>query len=249
MFENREGQKVPQVTFRVRRDHEWADVTSDEIFKDKTVVVFALPGAFTPTCSSSHVPRYNQLVPSFEQHGVDEVVCVSVNDSFVMNEWKKDQKSNNITFVPDGNGEFSEGMGMLVAKDDLGFGMRSWRYSMLVVDGVIRKMFIEPDKPGDPFEVSDADTMLSYIAPHAVKPMNVTVFSREGCPYCVRAKGMLHDAGIQFDELVLNRDFSESTIRAVSGETSVPQIFINGKRIGGSDDLEAWLSESTREAA
>ena len=166
-----------------------------------------------------------------------------------MNEWKKDQKANNITFVPDGNGEFSEGMGMLVAKDDLGFGMRSWRYSMLVEDGVIRKMFIEPDKPGDPFEVSDADTMLSYIAPHAVKPMNVTVFSREGCPYCVRAKGMLRDAGIQFDELVLNRDFAESTIRAVSGETSVPQIFINGERIGGSDDLEAWLSESTREAA
>jgi glutaredoxin-like protein len=249
MFENREGQKVPQVTFRVRRDHEWSDVTSDEIFKDKTVVVFALPGAFTPTCSSSHVPRYNQLVPSFEKHGVDEVVCVSVNDSFVMNEWKKDQKANNITFVPDGNGEFSEGMGMLVAKDDLGFGMRSWRYSMLVEDGVIRKMFIEPDKPGDPFEVSDADTMLSYIAPHAVKPMNVTVFSREGCPYCVRAKGMLRDAGIQFDELVLNRDFAESTIRAVSGETSVPQIFINGERIGGSYDLEAWLSESTREAA
>jgi glutaredoxin-like protein len=231
MFENREGQKVPQVTFRVRRDHEWADVTSDEIFRDKTVVVFALPGAFTPTCSSSHVPRYNQLFPSFEQYGVDEVVCVSVNDSFVMNEWKKDQKANNITFVPDGNGEFSEGMGMLVE------------------DGVIRKMFIEPDKPGDPFEVSDADTMLSYIAPHAVKPMNVTVFGREGCPYCVRAKGMLRDAGIQFDELVLNRDFAESTIRAVSGETSVPQIFINGERIGGSDDLEAWLSESTREAA
>jgi len=249
MFENREGQRVPEVTFRVRRDHEWVDVTSASIFKGKTVVVFSLPGAFTPTCSSTHVPRYNQLVPAFHVQGVDEVVCLSVNDSFVMNEWKKNQKADRLTFIPDGNGEFSAGMGMLVDKDDLGFGKRSWRYSMLVKDGVIEKMFIEPDRPGDPFEVSDADTMLAYIAPHAPKPMDVTVFTREGCPYCVRAKGMLRDAGIEFDELVLNRDFNETTIRAVSGKTSVPQIFINGKRIGGSDDLEAWLAGLDQQAA
>jgi glutaredoxin-like protein len=249
MFENREGQRIPEVTFRVRRDHEWVDVTSESIFKDKTVVVFSLPGAFTPTCSSTHVPRYNQLVPTFTQHGVDEVVCVSVNDTFVMNEWKKDQNADNVIFIPDGNGEFSAGMGMLVDKDDLGFGKRSWRYSMLVKDGVIEKMFIEPDEPGDPFEVSDADTMLAYIAPNAQKPLDVTVFSRDGCPYCVRAKGLLHDAGIQFDELVLNRDFNESTIRAVSGATTVPQIFINGERIGGSDELEEWLADSSKKAA
>jgi glutaredoxin-like protein len=249
MFENREGQRVPAVTFRVRRDHEWVDVTSDSIFKDKTVVVFSLPGAFTPTCSSSHVPRYNQLVPVFRANGVDDVVCVSVNDSFVMNEWQKDQKADRVTFIPDGNGEFSEGMGMLVDKDDLGFGKRSWRYSMLVKDGVIEKMFIEPDKPGDPFEVSDADTMLAYIAPDAEKPMDVTVFTREGCPYCVRAKGMLHEAGVDFDELVLNRDFRESTIRAVSGKTSVPQIFINGEYIGGSEELESWINSEARQAA
>ena len=249
MFENREGHRVPEVSFRVRRDHEWVDVTSESIFKDKTVVVFSLPGAFTPTCSSTHVPRYNQLVPTFTQHGVDEVVCISVNDTFVMNEWKKDQNADNVTFIPDGNGEFSAGMGMLVDKDDLGFGKRSWRYSMLVKNGVIEKMFIEPDLPGDPFEVSDADTMLAYIAPNAPKPLDVTVFSRDGCPYCVRAKGMLHDAGIQFDELVLNRDFNESTIRAVSGATTVPQIFINGERIGGSDELEAWIADSRKMAA
>jgi peroxiredoxin len=88
MLENREKQTVPYVTFRTRRDHEWVDVTSDEIFKDKTVVVFALPGAFTPTCSSTHVPRYNKLAPVFKQHGVDDVVCISVNDAFVMNEWQ-----------------------------------------------------------------------------------------------------------------------------------------------------------------
>ncbi len=160
MLKSREGQNVPQVTFRTRRDHERVDVSSDEIFKGKTVVVFSLPGAFTPTCSSTHVPRYNQLVPAFRQHGVDDVVCISVNDAFVMNEWRSEQKAFNVTFMPDGNGDFSRGMGMLVPKNDLGFGERSWRYSMLVKDGVIERMFIEPDVPGDPFEVSDADTML-----------------------------------------------------------------------------------------
>jgi glutaredoxin-like protein len=244
MLENREGQKVPQVTFRTRRDHEWVDVTTDEVFKDRTTVVFSLPGAFTPTCSSTHVPRYNQLAPVFRQHGVDEVICISVNDAFVMNEWRKEQRAFNVTFLPDGNGEFSRGMGMLVPKNDLGFGERSWRYSMLVKDGVIEKMFIEPDVPGDPFEVSDADTMLAWIAPEAARPLDMTVFSREGCPYCARAKGLLHDAGVAFEELVLNRDFSESTIRAVSGKSTVPQVFINGELIGGSEDLERYLDRA-----
>ena len=127
MLENREGQNVPQVTFRTRRDHAWVDVTSDEIFKGRTVVVFSLPGAFTPTCSSTHVPRYNQLTPTLKKHGVDEVICISVNDAFVMNEWRNDQKAFNVRFLPDGNGDFSRGMGMLVPKNDLGFGERSWR--------------------------------------------------------------------------------------------------------------------------
>ena len=249
MLQNREGQRVPNVVFKTRHNGEFVDVSSDDIFKGKTVVVFSLPGAFTPTCSSTHVPRYNQLAPALKQHGVDDIVCISVNDAFVMNEWKKEQHADRIDFIPDGNGDFSKGMGMLVAKNDLGFGDRSWRYSMLVRDGVIEKMYIEADVPGDPFEVSDADTMLTYIAPEASKPRNVTVFTREGCPYCVRAKGMLHDAGIEFDELVLNRDFSESTIRAVSGMTSVPQIFIDGDHIGGSEDLEQYLAGSDKSAA
>jgi glutaredoxin-like protein len=241
MFENRVGHKVPEVTFHTRRDHEWVDVTSTEIFSGRTVVVFALPGAFTPTCSSTHVPRYNQLAPLFAKHSVDEVVCVSVNDAFVMNEWQKEQKAHNITFLPDGNGDFSRGMDMLVPKNDLGFGDRSWRYSMLVRDGVIEKMFVEPDVPGDPFEVSDADTMLAWLAPDAAGPLDVTVFSREGCTYCARAKGLLNDAGIRFEELVLNRDYSESSIRAVSGQATVPQVFINGEHVGGSEALEQWL--------
>ena len=249
MLENREGQMVPRVTFRTRKEHEWVDVSTDDVFKGKSVIVFALPGAFTPTCSSTHVPRYNQLAPLLKQNGVDEIICVSVNDAFVMNEWKAEQHADNIRFLPDGNGDFSRGMGMLVEKNDLGFGERSWRYSMLVKDGVIDKMFIEPDVPGDPFEVSDADTMLAYVAPNASKPLDVTVFSREGCPFCVRAKGLLHDAGIEFEELVLNRDYTEASIRAVSGETTVPQVFINGERVGGSEALEAWLNERDKKVA
>jgi glutaredoxin-like protein len=249
MLENRENQTVPNVTFRTRREHEWVDVTSDEIFKGKTVVVFALPGAFTPTCSSTHVPRYNQLTPVLKSQGVDEVICISVNDAFVMNEWQLEQKADRITFIPDGNGDFARGMGMLVSKEDLGFGNRSWRYSMLVKDGVIEKMFIEPDVPGDPFEVSDADTMLAYISPNQSKPLDVTVFTREGCPFCVRAKGMLRDAGIEFEELVLNRDYSESTLRAVAGVSMVPQVFINGECVGSSDNLEEFLSQQNKNAA
>jgi glutaredoxin-like protein len=241
MLQDRTGQRVPAVTFRTRREHEWVDVTTDELFKGKTVVVFSLPGAFTPTCSSSHVPRYNQLAPEFRKHGVDEIVCMSVNDAFVMNAWQQEQHADEIRFIPDGNGEFTDGMGLLVDKDDLGFGKRSWRYSMLVKDGVVEKMFIEPEEPGDPYGVSDADTMLAYIAPDAPKPKDVTVFTRPGCPYCAKAKWMLKEAGFDYEELVLNRDYTDQTLRAVANATSVPQIFIDGAKIGGADDLEAWL--------
>jgi len=242
MLNSKEGQRVPEVTFRTRREHEWVDVTTADIFKGKTVVVFSLPGAFTPTCSSSHVPRYNQLAPVFKSNGVDEIVCISVNDAFVMNEWKIDQNADRITFLPDGNGEFTEGMGMLVDKNDLGFGKRSWRYSMLVKDGVVEKMFIEPEVPGDPFQASDADTMLNYITPDANKPLDVTVFSRKGCPFCVKAKVQLQEAGIEYEELVLNEDYTDRTLRAVANATTFPQVFVNGEHIGGSEEVEKWLA-------
>ena len=244
MLENREGQHVPAATFRTREDYAWVDVTSDDIFKGKTVVVFSLPGAFTPTCSSTHVPRYNQLAPAFRAAGVDEIVCVSVNDAFVMNSWKEDQEAENIRFIPDGNGEFTDGMGMLVGKEDLGFGKRSWRYSMLVKDGVIEKMFVEPDVPGDPFEVSDADTMLEYIAPQASKPMDVTIFTRKGCEYCTNAKKALIDADIAFEELVLGRDFTTRTLRAVAAADTVPQVFVNGEHIGDSEAVASWVQQT-----
>lgn len=247
MLKNREGQRVPQATFRTRRDHEWINLSTDDVFAGKTVVVFSLPGAFTPTCSSSHVPRFNQLAPLFRANGVDDIVCVSVNDAFVMNEWKESQKAENVTFLPDGNGEFTDGMGLLVGKEDLGFGKRSWRYSMLVRDGVIEKMFLEPEEPGDPYDVSDADTMLRHVAPDAPAPLDVTVFTRNGCPYCAKAKGLLRDAGIEFEELRLNRDYTDRTLRAVANATSFPQIFVNGEHIGGADDLEAWLANNDRD--
>ena len=166
-----------------------------------------------------------------------------------MNQWQEEQNAHNIHFIPDGNGDFSRGMGMLVEKQDLGFGQRSWRYSMLVKDGVIEKMFIEDDVPGDPFDVSDADTMFNYIAPNVEKPLDVTVFSREGCPFCARAKGMLKDANIDFEELVLNRDFTEGSLRAVSGQSTVPQVYIGGERIGGSEQLESYLASKQSKAA
>ncbi len=241
MLENREGQRVPDVTFRTRTDSDWVDISSNELFAGKTVIVFALPGAFTPTCSSTHLPGYNQLAPVFKANGVDDIICISVNDAFVMNEWAKSQKAANVKLIPDGNGEFSEKIGMLVDKEDLGFGKRSWRYSMLVKNGVIDKMFIEPEVAGDPFEVSDAETMLNYINPNAAKPKAITMFSKVGCPYCVKAKSMLKDRGWEFEEILLGDSISTSSIKAATGATSTPQVFIDGRLIGGSDALEEYL--------
>jgi glutaredoxin-like protein len=247
MSDNREGQRVPETTFRTRVGSQWVDVSTDELFRGRTVIVFSLPGAFTPTCSSSHVPRYDELAPAFRRLGVDEILCVSVNDAFVMNEWQQQQKTQHIRFIPDGSGHFTRGMGMLVDRDDLGFGPRSWRYSMLVRDGVIEKQFIEPREPGDPFHVSDADTMLNYLAPDAAKPLDVAILGRSGCPHCERAKAQLEARGIDFVALDLHRDFPHRLLRALSGADTFPQVFIDGNHIGGADDLEEWLG--AREAA
>jgi glutaredoxin-like protein len=238
---DRQGQKVPDVTFRTRENNEWVNVTTNDLFSGKTVIVFSLPGAFTPTCSSTHVPGYNELAKVFKANGVDDIVCISVNDAFVMNEWCKDQNADHIRMIPDGNGEFTDGMGMLVDKSDLGFGKRSWRYSMLVKDGTIEKMFIEPDEPGDPFKVSDADTMLKYINESAEKPKAISLFTKIGCPFCARAKQMLSDRGFDYEEIILGRDASPRTLRAVTGASTVPQVFIEGKLLGGSEDLAAYL--------
>ncbi len=237
-MKNLEGQRIPEVTFRTRDGSEWKDVRSKEIFSGKRVVVFALPGAFTPTCSSSHVPRYDELASELRARGVDEIVCVSVNDAFVMDAWAKDQGVRHVRFLPDGNGEFTDKMGMLVDKRSLGFGPRSWRYSMLVNDGVIEKMFIEPEVEGDPFLVSDADTMLRHLDPAAKAPRDVVLFGRAGCSYCAKAKLLLEARGWAYEEIPA----SPRRLRAVSGKSSTPQIFVDGRYVGGADELEAYLA-------
>ena len=173
---NSHPSKVPQVIFKTRvRDesiggdnpYRWQDVSSNDIFKGKKVVVFSLPGAFTPTCSSTHLPGFEAKYDEFKSLGVDEVYCFSVNDAYVMFQWAKNLDIKKVRLIPDGSALFTKGMGMLVKKDDLGFGERSWRYSMYVVDGEIKKVFSEAgfsdNCPTDPFEVSDSDTMIKYL--------------------------------------------------------------------------------------
>jgi len=243
-FPAREGQKVPDVSFRVRRNGDWTTLTTHDLFAGRNVVVFALPGAFTPTCSSTHLPRYNELAPVFKAQGIDSIVCIAVNDPFVMEAWAKDQEADNVHLVPDGNGEFTARMGLLVDRTDLNFGKRSWRYSMLVRDGTIEKMFIEPREPGDPFKVSDADTMLDYLNPNARKPDQVAILTREGCSYCAAAKERLAEAGYDYVEIPLPHTIRTRAVGAIAGARSVPQVFINGRLIGGSNELEAFLRKA-----
>ena len=167
---------TPDVIFKTRvRDESvggenpfrWQDVSTDDIFKGKKIVVLGLPGAYTPTCSTKHLPGYVAKYQDLIDQGVDEVYCLSVNDAFTMFQWAKHLGIKQIKMLPDGNGDFTRGMGMLVKKENLGFGYRSWRYSMLVEDGKIVKLFSEPGQadnhPEDPFTISDADTLLDYL--------------------------------------------------------------------------------------
>lgn len=181
-----EQQIVPNVVFKTRvRDESvegenpfrWQDVSSEEIFKDKTVVIVALPGAFTPTCSSTHLPGFEASYETLCAEGVDDVYCVSVNDAFSMFQWGKQLGVSKVKMLPDGNGDFTRAMGMMVKKENLGFGDRSWRYSMLVENGNITKIFSEAGKcdncESDPFEVSDVETMLNFIRTQQSKLVKV----------------------------------------------------------------------------
>ena len=171
---------VPNVVFKTRvRDEtvegpnpfRWQDVSTDDIFRGRKVVVIALPGAFTPTCSSTHLPGFEAKYDEFKALGIDDIYCLSVNDAFTMFQWGKHLGIEKVKMLPDGSADFTRRMGMLVRKDNLGFGERSWRYSMLVEDGVITALFSEPgisdNCPTDPFEVSDAETMLSHLRSRA----------------------------------------------------------------------------------
>ncbi|MEO1988698.1 MAG: peroxiredoxin [Martelella sp.] len=170
------GRKVPNVTFRTRvRDESiegpnpfrWQDMTSDDYFKGKRVVLFSLPGAFTPTCSTYQLPDFEKLFPEFQAQGIDDIYCMSVNDAFVMNAWAKGQSLEHVKVIPDGSGEFTRKMGMLVNKDNLGFGMRSWRYAAIINDGVVEQWFEEEGFSDmcetDPYSVSSPQNILENL--------------------------------------------------------------------------------------
>ena len=234
--------RIAPVHLNIFRGDRWQQVRSSEVFDGRKVIVFGLPGAFTPTCSTQHLPRFNELAPTFFERGIDEVLCVSVNDPFVMEAWGRAQQCfPNISLVADGNGEFSAALGLLVDKRELSFGMRSKRYSMLVDDGIVTELFVEPDDGGDPYQVSDADTMLKAIDPAAKAPDQVAIFTRTGCPHCARAKEMLEQGGFKYVEMPLDDAVRHTVIGAISGSTNVPQIFLNGELIGGADELEQRL--------
>ena len=173
------GRKVPNVTFKTRvRDesvggpnpYRWQDLTTADYFANKHVVVFSLPGAFTPTCSTYQLPGFEKGFTDFIAHGIDDIYCMSVNDSFVMNAWAKQQDLKNVKVIPDGSGQFTRLMGMLVDKDNLGFGARSWRYAMVVNDGVIEAWFEEPGREdnhgADPYGESSPETVLNWVRQH-----------------------------------------------------------------------------------
>jgi len=239
---SREGSRVPDVELAELADGKVKKYGSRDLFAGRKVILFALPGAFTPTCSTAHVPGYVAHLKAFRDAGVDDVVCLSVNDPFVMEAWQRSEKAQGIHFVADPYGDFTREMGMSIDHRDAGLGTRSWRYSMLVNDGVIEKMFIEPDVPGDPFEVSDADTMLNHLRPGRKELGPVLMLARHGCPFCAKAKEMLADRGIAFDAVYLGDELTMQGVKAASGAAKVPQVFIDGKLIGGSDQLEKFFS-------
>ncbi|WP_412554977.1 peroxiredoxin [Shimia sp. MIT1388] len=170
------GVKVPNVVFKTRvRDEavggpnpfRWQDMTSDDYFKGKRVILFSLPGAFTPTCSTYQLPGFEENFAKFQENGIDGIYCMSVNDSFVMNKWAEAQDVKNVNVIPDGSGEFTRKVGMLVRKDNLGFGLRSWRYAAIINDGVVEAWFEEPgleDNHGeDPYGESSPENLLKYL--------------------------------------------------------------------------------------
>jgi len=232
-----EGKAAPNVTVQT-----WngglQHVETGEFFKGKKVALFSLPGAFTPTCSASHAPGYDALAPLLTKAGIDAIVCVSVNDAFVMGAWEKDLGTENVIYWADGNTHFTAGMGALLNKEAPGFGPRSWRYSAIINDGTVEKVFAESAEPGDPFSVSDARSMLKHLD-ESLLPPQVAMISKAGCPHCAKAKATLNEMMWPYEEVAA----TTASLGALAGDAKAqtPQIFIDGARIGGNDELNAWL--------
>ena len=163
----KEGYEIPNVEFVFREGGEFVTRISSQLFKDKRVVIFSLPGAFTPTCSAYQLPGFEEKYDDFKNLGIDEIYCISVNDGFVMNAWAQDQNIQNVKLIPDGNAYFTRSMGMLVNKSNLGFGERSWRYAAVVKDGIIEKLFVEAGQrdnaDNDPYEATTPENVLNYV--------------------------------------------------------------------------------------
>lgn len=240
-FENRKGSLVPYAKFRIIENGEWKTISTDDFFANKKVIVFSLPGAWTPTCSSSQLPRYEELALAFKEGGIDDIYVLSVNDTFTMNAWLEKEGIQHIKALPDGNGDFTRAMGMEVDKKKLGFGKRSWRYSMFVDNGIISEMFIEPWEEGDPYYVSDADTMMNALMPDFEENTYYVIITKEGCPHCIAAKHFLNHQPTSYKEMVVGKDLSAKMACTLSGKSTYPMIFVNGKCIGGKEDLLASI--------
>ena len=175
------GFKINKIKFRIREGDQatklsecaiggkWIDKTTDDFFKNKRVVLFSLPGAFTPTCSSQQLPGFEKNCSRFKKLGIDEIYCCSVNDSYTINAWSEKLNIKNVKFIPDGNGYFTKQMGMLISKDHLGFGYRSWRYMAVVTDGIVEKWWEEPGinndgSDDDPYNETKPEKCLEYLA-------------------------------------------------------------------------------------
>lgn len=176
------GDSLPDVTFQTRvyddtisgsNPYRWQPMTTDDYFQNRRVLLFALPGAFTPTCSTYQVPGYEAAADELKRHGLDDIYCLSVNDSFVMNQWAQSLELENVKVIPDGSGEFTQRVGMLVRKDNLGFGARSWRYAAVIKDGIIEAWFEEPgrsdDCPSDPYGATAPETVLDWLRQNQAK--------------------------------------------------------------------------------
>ena len=167
----RTRKELVEVEFYFREEGEFVVRTTSDIFAGKRVVLFSLPGAFTPTCTNYQLPGFDDLYDEFKKEGIDEIYCVSVNDAFVMNAWAESLGIENVKMLPDGNADFTDSMEMLVSKNNLGFGERSWRYAVVLDDMYVEKEFVEPGKcdicEDDPYGETTPSKVLEYVKSHS----------------------------------------------------------------------------------
>lgn len=227
---------IPEMVFHLRENAEWKVKHTHELFSGKRVVLFALPGAFTLTCSLLHLPGYEELYEEFKASGVDELYCLSVNDGFVMNAWAEKQEIKKVKMLPDALAKWTKSLNLEVESAEL--GLRSKRYALIIDDKEIVESFIEEDNKN--LGISSAKKVLQYLNPSIILPSNVVIFTFPECIHCFRAKEMLKTHGIKYSEQVFNKDFDFNTLKALGGG-KIPQIFIDGEHLGGESELKKWL--------